>query len=131
LKAGAWYLECVATWTHPEEEELRRSLEVYGDGRPHLAKLPPVDEFPGLDNEARDKAIAKRDAADKKKADKVKKQVQDAVDKAAKRLENEAVKAFGKSGEKKKKKNESSSTIEPQSGQGVPNTRVLQGSQYL
>jgi hypothetical protein len=61
----------------------------------------------------------------------VKKQVQDAVDKAAKRLENEAVKAFGKSGEKKKKKNESSSTIEPQSGQGVPNTRVLQGSQYL
>jgi hypothetical protein len=131
LKVGAWYLECVATWTHPDEEEFRWLLEVSGDGGPHLAELPPSDEFLGLDDEARDKAIAKRDTADTKKANKVKKQVQDAADKAAKRLENAAVKASGKSGEKKKKKNKSSSAMEPQSGQGVPNTRILQGSQYL
>jgi hypothetical protein len=28
LRRGAWYLDCVATWTHPEEKELRQSLEV-------------------------------------------------------------------------------------------------------
>ena len=118
-------MECVATWTHLEEEELRQLLEVSRDGGPHLAELLLVDEFLGLDDEARDKTIAKRDATDKKKAEKGKKQVQDVADKATKRLENVSVKASDKSGEKKKRKNKSSSTIEPQSGQGIPNTRIL------
>jgi hypothetical protein len=40
-------------------------LEVLGEGRPHLTKLPPIDEFPGLDDEARVKAIANRDPQNK------------------------------------------------------------------
>jgi hypothetical protein len=71
LKGGAWYLDCIATWTHPEEEELQRSLEVPGEGGPHLSELLEVDEFPGLDDETRKKAIANQDAADKHKVDKV------------------------------------------------------------
>jgi hypothetical protein len=71
LKGGAWYLDCTATWTHPKEEELRQSLEVPEEGVAHLSELPHVDEFPGLDDEARERAIAKQDAADKKKVDKV------------------------------------------------------------
>jgi hypothetical protein len=71
LKGGAWYLDCIATWIHPKEEKLRRSLEVPGEGGPHLSEFSPVDEFLGLDDEARMKAIAKWDVADKKKVDKV------------------------------------------------------------
>ena len=75
LKGGAWYLDCVATWTHSEEEELQRSLEAPGESGAHLSKLPEIDEFAGLDEEAKEKAISKRNASDKLKADKVAKQV--------------------------------------------------------
>jgi hypothetical protein len=66
LKGGAWYLDCVATWTHSE-------LEAPGEGGPHLSELQEIDEFAGLDEEATEKAISKRDAADKRKADRVSK----------------------------------------------------------
>jgi hypothetical protein len=131
LKGGAWYLDCTATWTHPEEEELRQSLEVPGEGVAHLSELPPVDEFPGLDDEARERAIAKRDASDKKKVDKVAKQVQDAVDKAAKKLEKATEKATGKSREKKKKRKESFSTVEPKCAQAGQTPKDNEVSQYL
>jgi hypothetical protein len=102
LKGGAWYLDCVATWTHLEEEELQRSLEVLGEGGPHLSKLLEIDEFVSLDEEAREKAIAKWDAVDKRKVDKVAKQVQDATLKVSKKLERAIEKALGKSGGNKK-----------------------------
>jgi hypothetical protein len=71
LKGGAWYLDCVATWTHPKEEELRRSLEAPVKSGPHLSELLEIDEFAGLDEEARDKAVSKRDAANKRNVEKV------------------------------------------------------------
>ena len=59
LKGGAWYLDCVATWTHSEVEELQRSLEAPGEGGAHLSEFPEIDEFAGLHKEAREKAISK------------------------------------------------------------------------
>jgi hypothetical protein len=131
LKGGGWYLDCVATWTHPEEEELWRLLEVHGEGGPHLSELPEIDEFVGLDEETREKAIAKQDAVDKQKVDKVAKHIQDAALKVAKKLERAVEKAPGKSGEKKKKQKESSSIVELECAPVGHTPKVNEVSQYL
>ena len=88
-------------------------LEAPSEGGVHLSKHPEIDEFAGLDEEAREKVISKRNASDKLKADKVAKQVQDAALKMAKKLDRAAKKALEKSGEKKKKRKKSSSKVEP------------------
>jgi hypothetical protein len=131
LKGGAWYLDCVATWTHSEEEELQRSLEAPGEGGPHLSELQEIDEFAGLDEEVREKAISKRDAADKRKADRVAKQVEDAALKVAKKLDRAAEKVPGKSRKKKKKRKESPSTVEPNNAPIDQTPKANEVSQYL
>jgi hypothetical protein len=61
LSAGGWYLDCSLTFTHPQELQLRASLE--GKGAIDLE----VDEFIGLTDRQRKRAIARREANDKKK----------------------------------------------------------------
>lgn len=131
LKGGAWYLDCLASWTHLEEEEFRRSLEAPGEGGVHLSELQEIDEFAGLDDEAREKAISKRNASDKLKADKVAKQVQDAALKMAKKLDKAAETAPGNSGEKKKKRPKPSTTVEPKNAPKNQTPKSKEVSQYL
>jgi hypothetical protein len=106
-------------------------LEVPGEDGPHLSELLEVDEFLGLDDETREKAIAKRDVADKRKVDKVAKQVVDAAAKASKKLERATEKATKKSGKKNKNGKESSSTVELECDQVVHTPNVNEVSQYL
>ena len=61
LSGGGWYLDCTLEFTPPSEVQLRRSLD--GKGVLDL----DIDEFAGLDDKARQKAIARRDLLDKKK----------------------------------------------------------------
>ena len=61
LSGGGWYLDCTLEFTPPSEVQLRRSLD--GKGVVDL----DIDEFAGLDDKARQKAIARRDLLDKKK----------------------------------------------------------------
>ena len=131
LKGSAWYLDCVATWTHLEEDELRRLLEAPGKGGAHLSELLDIDEFAGLDEEAREKAISKWDAFDKLKANKVAKQVQNTALKMAKKLDRATEKVPEKSGEKKKKRKESSSTMEPKNAPTSQIPKANEVSQYL
>ena len=61
LSGGGWYLDCTLDFTPPSEVQLRRSLDSKG-----VVDLD-IDEFAGLDDKARQKAIARRDLLDKKK----------------------------------------------------------------
>jgi hypothetical protein len=76
-------------------------------------------------------STAKRDAVDKRKVDKVTKQVQDAALKVAKKLERAAKKDPKKFGEKKKKRKESSSTVEQECAPTGHTPKVNEVSQYL
>ena len=61
LSGGGWYLDCTLEFTPLLEVQLRRSLD--GKGVLDL----DINEFAGLDDKARQKAIARRDLLDKKK----------------------------------------------------------------
>ena len=61
LSGGGWYLDCTLEFTPPSEVQLRRLLDEQG-----VLDLD-INEFAGLDDKARQKAIARRDLLDKKK----------------------------------------------------------------
>ena len=61
LSNGGWYIDCPILYTHPSEVQLRKSLEGIG------AVDMDVDDFVGLTDEQRTKAIAKRDNSGRKK----------------------------------------------------------------
>jgi len=61
LSGGGWDIDCPVTYTHPSKVQLRQSLE--GIGTIDME----VNEYTGLTEDQRKKAIAKRDNADKKK----------------------------------------------------------------
>ena len=61
LSGGGWYLDCNLVFTHPSEVELRKSFD--GLGAINLE----IDEFVGLTDKQRKRAIARREATDKKK----------------------------------------------------------------
>ena len=61
LSSGGWYIDFPILYTHPSEVQLRKSLEGIG------AVDIDVDDFAGLTDEQRAKAIAKRDNSDRKK----------------------------------------------------------------
>ena len=65
LSSGGWYLDYTLEFTPPSEVQLRRSLD--GKGVVDL----DIDEFVGLDEKIRQKAIARRDLLDKKKVARV------------------------------------------------------------
>lgn len=94
LEACPWYLECNFGFIPPEEEILFNTL------KESALIVSGVDEFAGLDPEARDKAIAKREAADKKKEDRW----MEARNKTQELEKKKAVAKAGKEQEKGKKK---------------------------
>ncbi len=61
LNGGGWYIDCPISYTHPLEVELRNSLE--GMGTIDM----DVDEFAGLTDKQRERAIAKRESNDRRK----------------------------------------------------------------
>ena len=110
LSGGGWYLDCSLDFTPPSEVQLRRSLD--GKGVVDL----DIDEFAGLDDKARQKAIARRELLDKKKdawvqvtlKNKEKKASVLAQKKVAKEKEEK-----GKGKEKGKKKDEAGTEVVP------------------
>lgn len=61
LSGGGWYLECHITYTPPSEVELRKSFEGLG------AIDLDVEEFTGLTDRQKRRAIARRETNDRKK----------------------------------------------------------------
>ena len=96
LNSGGWYIDCPISYTHPSELQLRNSLEGIGAVDLH------VDEFAGLTDEQKSRAIAKRDHADRKKAARL----QQALDNKAKRESERLAKQEEKEKEKQKEKEE-------------------------
>ena len=77
LSGGGWYLDCTLEFTPPSEVQLRRYLD--GKGILDL----DINEFAGLDNKARQKAITRRDFLDKKKEARVQVQLENKEKKAS------------------------------------------------
>ena len=61
LSSGGWYIDCSISYTHPSEVQLRKSVEGI------RAVDMDVDDFAGLTDQQRAKAITKRDNSDRKK----------------------------------------------------------------
>ena len=61
LSNGGWYIDFPISYTHPSEVQLQKLLEGIG------AVDMDVNDFVGLTDEQRAKAIAKRDNSDRKK----------------------------------------------------------------
>lgn len=94
LQACPWYLECNFGTTPPEEEILFQTL------KETAAVEPEFDEFAGLDVEAKAKAIARREAADRKKEERW----EEAKKKNAENLKKKEVAKAVKEQEKAKRK---------------------------
>ena len=112
LSGGGWYLDCTLEFAPPSEVQLRRSLD--GKGVLDL----DIDEFAGLVDKARQKAIAKRYFLDKKKEARVQVQLKNkekkALDFANKKVAKEK-EDKGKSKCKGKKKDEVGGEVVPSS----------------
>lgn len=61
LSGGGWYLDCTISYTHPSELEFRKSLDGKG------VVVLDVDEFAGMTDKQRRRAIARRETGDRKK----------------------------------------------------------------
>jgi hypothetical protein len=101
LNSGAWYLDCSTSFTPIQEMELKRNREATAIAAQDIIELADVE-----DDEAREKAVKKREESDRKKAQKVKDAAEKAALKEKERIEKAAEKAAKK--EKGKKK-----TVEP------------------
>jgi hypothetical protein len=105
LNSGAWYLDCSTSFTPIQEIELKRNREAAAIAAEDIIELADVE-----DDEAKEKAVKKREESDRKKAQKVK----DAAEKAAlrekERIQKAAEKVAEKAAEKEKGKKK---TVEP------------------
>ena len=90
LSSGGWYIDCPISYTHPSEVQLQKSLEGIG------AVDMDVDDFAGLTDQQREKAIAKRDNSNRKKTARLQIALENKQKKEAERL--------AKLGEKEKQK---------------------------
>lgn len=89
LSGGGWYLDCNLAFTHPSEIELRKSFDGIG-----LINLE-VDEFVGLSEKQKKRAIARREATDRKKEKKEEERLAKLAEKEAEK-ESKGVKGKGK-----------------------------------
>ena len=106
-------MDCTLEFTPPSEVELRRSLD--GKGVMDL----DIDEFVGLDDKMRRKAIARRDFLDKKKEARLQVQLKNREKKALELADKKVAKDKGKGKGKKK---------EEAGGEVVPSSTVDEGS---
>ena len=112
LSGGGWYLDCTLEFTPPSEVQLRRSLD--GKGVMDL----DIDEFAGLDDKARQKAIARRDFLDKKKEARIQVQLENKEKKASYLAHKKVAKEKedkGKGKGKGKKKDKAGGEVVPSS----------------
>jgi len=101
LNGGGWYIDCPISYMHPSEAQLRKSLE--GMGTIDI----DVDEFAGLTDKQKERAIARRETNDRKKAariqialeNKEKNEAERAAKLAVKEREREKAKVKGKKNE--------------------------------
>ena len=103
-------MDCTLEFTPPSEVQLRRSLD--GKGVVDL----DIDEFAGLDDKARQKAIAKRDLLDKKKEARVQVTLENKEKKASVLAQKKVAKekeGQGKGKGKAKKKDEGGAEVVP------------------
>jgi hypothetical protein len=105
LSGGGWYLDCTLEFTPLSEVELRRSLD--GKGVVDLE----IDEFAGLDENARKKAITRRDANDRKKEARTQLHLETKEKKAADRASKQAEKEKEVKGKGKGKKKDEGGEI--------------------
>ena len=112
LSGGGWYLDCTLEFAPPSEVQLRRSLDRKG-----VLDLD-INEFAGLDDKARQEAIAKRDFLDKKKEAWVQVQLKNKEKKASDFANKKVAKEKedkGKSKGKGKKKDKAGGEVVPSS----------------
>ena len=112
LSGGGWYLDCTLEFTPPSEIQLRRSL----DGKGVLDV--DIHEFAGLDDKARQKAIARRDLLDKKKETRVQVTLENKEKKASDLAHKKVAKEKedkGKGKSKGKKKDKAGAKVVPSS----------------
>ena len=106
------YLDCTLEFTPPSEVQLRRSLDEKG-----VVDLD-IDEFVGLDEKAREKAIVRRDLLDKKKEARVQVTLKNKEKKASVLAHKKVAKEKeekGKGKGKAKKKDEGGAEVVPSS----------------
>ena len=108
LSGGGWYLDYTLEFTPPSEVQLRRSLD--GKGVLDL----DIDEFAGLDDRARQKAIARWDLLDKKKDARVQVRLENKEKKASVLAHKKVAKEKEEKG-KGKKKDEAGAKVVPTS----------------
>ena len=109
LQACPWYIECNVGVTPPDEEALFKKLKDAVDIQPMF------DEFAGLDPDSRAKAIARREAADKKKDEKLEEARKKTEDSKKKRMAAKALKEEEKSRKRGTKRKAEASIHEPAS----------------
>ena len=105
-------MDCTLEFTPPSEVQLRRSLD--GKGVVDL----DIDEFAGLDDKAKQKAIARRDLLDKKKEARVQVTLENKEKKASVLAQKKVAKekeGQGKEKGKAKKKDEGGAEVVPSS----------------
>lgn len=110
LQSCPWYIECNIGFIPPEEAVLFNTLK----DTSHTTEVEPkFDEFAGLDPEARAKAIAKRDAFDKKKLERLEEAEKKTDEMKLKRLATKAEKEQEKANKKGKKRKAETPLQEP------------------
>ena len=93
LSGGGWYIDCAIAYTHPSEVQLRLSLDELG------TIDMEVEKFAGLNDRQRERAIARRENSDRKKAARL----QLALEKKEKKEAEHMAKLFEKKKEKEEK----------------------------
>ena len=112
LSGGGWYLDYTLDFNPPSEVQLRRSLD-----EKEVVDLD-IDEFVGLDDKARQKAIARRELLDKKKEARVQVTLENKEKKASVLAQKKVAKEKedkGKGKGKGKKKDEAGAKVVPSS----------------
>lgn len=99
LNTGAWYLDCVTTFTPLPEVELKRLKEDVGVALEDMLELVGIE-----DEETCKKAIKRRAESDRKKAQKVKEATEKVEKREKEKLEKAAQKVIAKAVEKGKGK---------------------------
>jgi len=96
LAAGAWYLECIPSYTPSFEIELRKSREAIGESGIEMVDLAGIE-----DETERAKAIKRRIEEDRKKALKVKEAEEKAQQKELERQQKASEKKASRKGKRK------------------------------
>jgi hypothetical protein len=123
LSGGGWYIDCPISYTHPSEAQLHNSLE--GIGTIDM----DVDEFAGLTDKQREKAIARRETNDRRKAARI----QVALENKEKKDADRVAKLAEKEKEKEKEEKVKAKGKKKDEGEGVvlASSTIDQGSQMV